>query len=119
MKSRSIREFTWNAELWPLVDSWASEHHFVLKTSENNRRIYSKGNRLIMAPTFLEISYKKGRVSLEIWVNADLFMIMSLLKGKKAETGIESGGLTAAIPRKQARDAINRLLEKLGQSPVL
>jgi hypothetical protein len=119
MKGRTVREFSSHADLWALVENWAAENGYNLKIKDRNRRIYSKGNRLIMAPAHLEIRKQNSRVTLEAWVSADMFLIMSLLKGKKPEAGIESGGMTATIPRKRARIAVNRLLEKLGQGPIL
>lgn len=118
MKGRTTREFSWKTELWPLVESWAAETGFVLKKQDGKRRIYRKGKRLLMAPIYLEISQERGKVMLETWVSADFYLLMSLLSGRKSESRIESGGLTAAVPRKRARDAVNRLLTRLGQAPI-
>ncbi|MBE0597881.1 MAG: hypothetical protein IH614_11475 [Desulfuromonadales bacterium] len=72
-----------------------------------------------MAPAFLEIRQEGGNVTLEAWVKADALLIVSFLAGQKPEMAIGAGGLTAAVPRRRARDAINPLLERLGQPPVV
>jgi len=118
MKGRTTREFTCKSALWPVIDNWAAESGFVLETKEAARRIYRKGNRLLMAPAYLEIRQKGSKVTLEAWISADAYLILSLLTGKKPESRIDSGGLTASVPRKRARDAVNRLLAKFGQELV-
>ena len=119
MKGRTIREFSCKSDLWPIVDRWAAETGFVLDRNEELRRDYHKGHWLLMAPTHLEIHQeRRGRVRLEAWVSADFYMFLSLFSGRKPESRIESGGLTAVIPRKRARAAVNQLLAKFSQSPI-
>jgi len=115
MKGRTTREFIYKTDLWPILDKWAAETGYVLETEEKSRRVYRRGNRLLMAPTFLEIRKERNKAILEAWVSADFYLFMTLLSGKKPESRIDSGGLTAAVPRKQARDAVNRLLVQLKQ----
>jgi hypothetical protein len=119
MKGRTVRNFTYHGDLWPLVDIWAAETGFRLLHGETSRRVYRKGKWLLMAPAFLEIRHEQGRVMIETWVKADLFLVLSILKGKEPETGIESGGLTASVPRKRAREAVNKLLKRLNQKPIV
>jgi hypothetical protein len=118
MKGRTVRNFTYHGDLWPLVDIWAAETGFRLLHGETSRRVYRKGKWLLMAPAFLEIRHEQGGVTIEAWVKADLFLVLSMLKGEKPETGIESGGLTASVPRKRARQAVNKLLMGLNQKPI-
>ncbi len=118
MKGRTVKEFPCPDDLWPQVEAWAAETGFTLDRQEKDRRVYHKGHWLVMAPAFVEIRREEARVILEAWVKADLYLIISLLSGKKSETGIEAGGLTALIPRRRAREAVNRLLARFGQQPV-
>jgi hypothetical protein len=119
MKGRSVREFAYQADLWPIIDAWAAETGFVPLEKEPTRRLYRKRNLFLMAPAFLEIRYEKGKVTLGAWVKADFFLILNLLSGDKPEARVESGGLTAAVPRRRARQAVNLLLERLGQKPIV
>jgi hypothetical protein len=115
---RTVRDFPYTGDVWPLIESWAAQTGFVELDKSSIRRLYRKGGGLLMAPAFLEIRHEGGRVALEAWVKADFFLILSVLAGQKPETAIESGGLTAALPRKRAREAINELLSRLGQQPI-
>jgi hypothetical protein len=116
---RSIREFSCSEDLWPTVESWAAQTGFTEREKTADRRLYRKGGGLLMAPAFVEIRREGRRVVLEAWVKADMFLILSFLAGQKPETAIESGGLTASVPRKRAREAVNQLLTRLGQKPIV
>ncbi len=119
MKRRTVCEFSYSGDLWSIVQRWAGQAGFIEREKEGSRRLYRKGGwGILMAPAFLEIRQTKGRVVLEAWVKADVFLILSFLTGQKPETAIESGGLTAAVPRKSAREAVNRLLVQLNQPPI-
>jgi len=118
MKKRTVREFSSPTDLWPQVEAWAAEAKFTLDSQEDQSRVYRRGHRLLMAPIWVAIKQEGKRVILEAWVAADLYLFLSLLSGKKPECGIESGGLTAVVPRRQAREAVNRLLVRFGQKPV-
>jgi hypothetical protein len=118
MKGRTAREFSSPQDLWPQVEAWAAENGFTLDSQEGTRRVYRKGHRLLMAPAWVEIRQEGKRAILESWVTADFYLFLSILTGKKPETGIESGGLTATVPRRRAREAFNKLLARFGQKPV-
>ena len=118
MKKRTVREFTYRGDLWQVVDDWAAESGFTLVEQEEASRVYSKGRWLVLAPTHLEIRQDGERVVLQTWLKANFYMTMSLFTGKPPEGGLESGGLTAWVQRKRAREAVNRLLVKLGQQTI-
>jgi hypothetical protein len=118
MNRRTVRDFSYTKDLWPIVDSWAAQTGFVEREKSPNRRLYRKGGSLVMAPAFLEIRREGRKVSLEAWVKADALLILSFLAGQKPEMAIESGALTAAFPRKRAREAVNQLLTRLGQKLI-
>jgi hypothetical protein len=118
MLGRTTREFPYKAELWPQVEAWAAAAGYTLAEQQPQRRRYRKGHQLLSAPAFLELTREGDRVTLQAWIKADMYLIMALLTGKPPEAGIESGGLTAWIPRQRARKAVNLLLEKLGVPPV-
>ena len=118
MNSRTVRTLPTPQNLWPQVDIWAAETGFRLDCQETTRRVYRKGLRLLMAPAWVEIRQDGEETILEAWVAADIFLFLSILSGKKPETGIESGGLTAMFPRRRARDSFNRLLIRFNQKPL-
>ncbi len=118
MQGRTIRAFTCPENFWPQVERWATETGFSLACQEDSRRIYRKGHRLLMAPVWVEIRQAGEQVTLEAWIKVDFYLILSLFSGRPPETGIASGGLTAALPRRRAREAVNRLLARFDQQPV-
>ncbi len=118
MKGRTVREFSSPKNLWSQVEAWAAETGFRLNHQDEARRVYRKGNPLLMSPLWVEIRQEGKRTTLEAWVTADFYLFLSLLSGKKPETAIESGGLTAVIPRRRAREAVNLLLARFGQKAV-
>ncbi len=119
MQRRSVREFPYNDDLWQIVERWAAHAGFIEREREPNRRLYRKEGRFFMPPTYLEVRQKEGEVTLEGWVKADMLLVLNFLTGQKPESALESGGLTASVPRKRARNAINPLLESLGQKPIV
>jgi len=114
MKGRTTREFTTPSDLWQTLELWAAETGFSLVEQDECRRRYRKGHQLLTAPAFLEVSLEGDRATLQTWIKADMYLVMALMTGKPPEAGIESGGLTAWIPRRRARKLVNPLLEKLG-----
>lgn len=118
MNKRTIVSFNQPRNFWAQVDSWATQTGFVLTDKKANQRRYRKGNRLLMAPILVDLRQEGKNAVLEAWVAADRFLILSVLAGKKPETGIESGGLTAMVPRRRAREAVNSLLCRFNQKPL-
>ena len=118
MRRRTVLEFPCPKDLWSQVEAWAAEAGFTLDHRDKDCRHYRKGYQLLIAPTFVEIRKEGKKVVLETWVKADFFLILSLLKGERPEMGIESGGMTASVPRWKARQAVNQLLARFGQDPV-
>lgn len=118
MKGRTVREFPCPGDLWGQVEIWAAETGFNLVCQEDRRRVYRKGHWLLMAPARVEIRQEGQQVILEAWVKADFFLFSNILSSKKPETGLEAGGLTAALPRQRARVAFNRLLARFDQQRV-
>jgi len=118
LSTRAIREFSYQSDLWPVVDRWAAENGFVLLQQEPSRRLYRRGRLLLLGPTMVEIAENQGTITLQAWIKAELFMLMEQLMAKTPEVTIESGGLTAWVPRIKARKVVNRLLAMLGQNPI-
>jgi len=118
MKGRSTREFDYSAEIWPVIEAWAAEQGYVLKKQDGATRHYQKSHWQLMAPACLRVTQQDDHVVLEAWVKADFYLLTSLLTGKQPEARLESGGLVATVPRRIAREAVNRLLATLGQELI-
>ena len=118
MNARTIRDFSISSDIWPSVDKWAAEASFRLKESTPTSRLYQRGYGLLTAPMMVGLTQQGGKVRLEAWIAANFLARLGALFLIPAEMGIESGGFKAVVPRNIARGAVNKLLERLGQSPI-
>ena len=71
-----------------------------------------------MAPQMLQMIYTGSSYRLEAWVRIPLYNRIILLGLMPAELAIDSGGFLGYLPRKQARQHVNLLLQALGQPPI-
>lgn|SRR5574341_1824651 len=118
MNTRTVRDFPASADVWPIVETWAKESNYSLKTQTGSTRLYQRGQGFLTAPMMLEISQGGGQVHLEAWISVSPFMRLFALFLIPAEMGIESGGLQLVIPRNMARGAVNKLLNQLQQPSI-
>lgn len=118
MSGRTNLSFDVNREIWPDVNQWAAENGFVKKEGEGSRVLFQKGKGFLVAPMMCDIRVEGSRVELECWVRANLFVRLMALFLIPSEMHIEPGGMKMAVPRKIARNAVNKLLEKLGQKQI-
>jgi hypothetical protein len=54
-------------------------------------------------------------IHMEVWVRVSFFVRLQSLFMLPAQMGVESGGMRGVVPRKMARNSVNKLLEQLGQ----
>jgi len=114
MTKRTQVSFQVNADIWPLVDGWASANGYTRRAPTGSERLYQKGTGMMVAPMMLSIRQDNNVFTLEAWVRCNLFMRLMSFFILPPEIGIESGGFKAVLPRKIARDAVNGLLHQLG-----
>ncbi len=120
MFSRTIMDFTVaNVEdTLKTIKEWAHQNNYHLKKSSYSWQLFQKGTGFLVAPMMLEISYNGLTFHLEAWVRATLLARLGALFLIPAEIGIESEGFKMAIPKKIAREAVNKLLDQLGQPSI-
>jgi hypothetical protein len=118
MAARTVRDFGAPGDIWPMVDGWAQEAGFKLRETNGPTRVYQKGTGLLVAPTMLTVTQQGPNVHLETWLKISFFTRLFALFMLPAELGLESGGFKAALPRSMARNAVNPLLERIGQPPI-
>jgi hypothetical protein len=118
MDQRTRLCFVQNGNIWPQVEPWAASNGFNLKSSSGTERLYQKGTGFLVAPMMLSIGQTDGKIVLEAWVRCNLFIRLSSLFILPPEMGIQSGGFKAVLPRSIARNAVNVLLQQLGQPPI-
>ena len=115
---RAIRTFPASADLWEKTDQWANLTGFKQIGREGDYAVYSKGAGFFTAPRKLSMAVKDGTATLEAWVASGLFVRILALFILPAEITIESGGMTAVLPRKQGRTDVNKLMQLLGQPEI-
>jgi hypothetical protein len=115
MIKRTNISFQLSADVWPSIERWASANGFNRKVSAGPERLYQKGVGFLVAPMMLSVQQANGQVALEAWIRCNLFVRIFSFFILPAEMGIESGGVRGVLPRKIARNAVNRLLQDLGQ----
>ncbi len=115
---RTTLEFEYDESLWGVVDTWAAENGYRQVGGTDDHRRLQKGRGFLVAPMMCEIRQQGHQVTLVAWIRVNLLIRLFGLFLIPSEMGIASGGFKLAAPRKIARNAINRLLEQLGQDPV-
>lgn len=115
---RAIIEFSPDGDPWPAILDWAQQTKYRPIQRADGSAHFQKGIGFWVAPQNLFVSVGPQSVRLEAWISANLFVRAMSLCILPGEITIESGGFTAALPRKMARKDVNRLLETLGQPPL-
>ena len=107
---RTVREFETSEDVVGVLDSWAKQAGYGLVEHDETSRTYKRGKGFWVASQKLKISWNGNECTLEAWVSPPFF-------GKGIS--IESGGVTAVIPRDRARQQVSALLQMFGQPPIL
>jgi hypothetical protein len=119
--SRTTLRFQVAGDPWGTIDQWASQNGYRLVPQPGDQqrfRLYQKGSGFWVAPMMLHCQLDGDAMTLQGWVRMTLFVRIMAFFILPAEMGIQSGGFRAALPRKMARDAVNKLLSALGQPPI-
>ncbi len=115
MSKRTMLQFHYDGDIWSIVEKWASENGYREKESIGTDRTYQKGYGFLVAPMMLRVQKDDLEITLEAWIRVNIFVRMMLLFIAPSEMGIESGGLALFAPRKIARSAVNKLINRLDQ----
>jgi hypothetical protein len=100
------------------VEGWGRENSFNLKETSPTNRLYQKGIGFLVAPMMLQASCNGEQCTLDAWVRVNVLVRLMALFIISSEMSIESGGFRLVAPRSIARNAINKLLVKLGQPQI-
>lgn len=121
MSDRTIRTFTYDDDVFEVVDRWAHTEGYGLVEANGTHRLYQKSrgfHQLILPPMKLEVRQNGSEIGLEAWVRSRTLWQLYGLFLSPAEIGLESGGIQMWVPRRVARNAVNQLLKELGQPPI-
>lgn len=119
MAARTVRDFQVGFDVVPLIDAWAQANHYGFRgVSPDGTRNYQRGNGILTGAMPLTVRQTGGGVHLEAWIHSTLVARIGALFLIPADMGIESGGMKGVLPRKIARESVNKLLSQLGQPPI-
>ena len=119
MSKRTIIRIHNKENVWPIVETWARQNNFRPISVAGPERIYQKGFGVIVAPMMLKVRNENQETILEAWIRVNTFVRLTTLFIPPSEMGIESDdSIVSLIPRKLARDAVNKLLDQLGVERV-
>ena len=119
MNSRTVRDFELPGDVTAFADAWARDNNFDLKAVDpDGTRRYQRGHGLMVHAQHLTLRQAGPSVHLEVWTHATLLDRIASLGMLPANMAVESGGFKGVIPRKVAREAVNKLLTQLGQAPI-
>jgi hypothetical protein len=116
VSGRTIREFQYTAEVWDIVENWASRMEYSLTAEDKSSRIYVKklkaGDCAMLQLTWTGKGYR-----IEAWRQPSLFDRVMSLGFLPSETCIDPGGYTgwySWLQRTASRKDVNILLGWLG-----
>lgn len=120
MNHRTIRNFEVPPDFPSILGRWASEEGFVLLRHEGGTTVFRKQvlGGFWLPPMIVQIESVGTGVRLSAWVDGRSWRQLWGLFLTPREMALEKGGMRGSAPRKVAREAVNRLLEQVGQSPI-
>lgn len=118
IKGRTVRDFQANADVWGMLDSWALQYGFDLVEQDQVSRTYQRGTGFWMSAPMVKVSWNGSFYRLEAWVYTILINRIFTFGIFPEECVVESGGFMNMIPRANAREKVNALLQILGQPPI-
>jgi hypothetical protein len=118
MEPEAVVRFEHAGDILPAVQGWAAQEGFRYTGVVDGYATFQKGTGLLVAPMMFAFRQDGARVEARAWVRVNLFARLMSLFMLPASMTVESGGFRGALPRKIGRNAVNRLLERLGQRPI-
>lgn len=119
VKGRTVREFQSDADVWGVANGRAAQAGYDLVEQDEASRTYKRGKGFWVAPQKLKMTFTGHGYRMEAWVWLPMLNRIVTLFLMPEELRIESGGVSAFIPRNKAREQVNGLLQALGQPPIL
>jgi hypothetical protein len=119
MNSKAVRDFNMSGDVAAFADGWASSNNFDLKgVDPDGTRRYQRGHGLMVHAQHATVRQSGTQVHLEAWTHATMVDRIFSFGMMPANMTVESGGMRGWLPRKLAREAVNKFLEQLSQPPI-
>lgn len=117
MKPRTVCNFRYDGDIWPLVGSWAKDTHLVQEESTTFRRVYRR-ETLYACPIRFDIVQERSQVTVQAWVKRAKWTSPTWSPLVPQQMELASRGMIAAVPRLLGRRVLNQLLAAVHQPPV-
>jgi hypothetical protein len=119
--SPSVRAFDSTEDVFPVAAAWAQTNGVAIANESDGDRRYvsylgAKPNTVCVF--ILSVAQHDGLVRIECGLANGLMPRLASLGSTPAIMPLESGGLTAVLPRRKARLLANDLLGRLGVEPI-
>ena len=137
MSRSTIRDFTSETGIGPVVESWASSYGFGLVATDPdgtrtyvNDRVVAYGANPVAAELaqamanrmktlrVVRINQVGYQVHIETWLRFSRGLRVMTLFTVPAQMGIEGGGFKQRLERSDTRKLVNPLLVQMGQPPI-
>lgn len=115
---RITRRYRSESAPWDVLRAWAESEGFKLKHSDDVRQLYKRGIGVGVAPMYAQIIYTAPWAHIQVWVGVNLLVRPGVLFLAPSEMEPTSGGWRLSRSRRLAREAVNRLFERLGVDPI-
>ena len=118
-RARTILDFSYEGEIQPIINKWADENGFHVREIDNGIIECQRGGGVVMCPILLQIKQSEHKIHLETWLMVDILTQFISLFSAPAQSPIDSS--VNGLPRERdvARHFVNKLLDKLGQPPII
>lgn len=118
MKRETQLSFDHDGDIAGVVKEWASHEGYRDRGVVDGYATYKKGMGILVAPMYFAYRQSGKRVEAKAWIYANFIARLGSLFILPKYMHVESGGFRGVVPRKMARAAVNRLLERIGQKPI-
>ncbi len=116
--SRTILDFSFHGDLYPILEKWAAENSFATREGENGAIECQRGGGMMMCPVLLQVKQSGRSVHLETWLQVDLLTEFITLFNAPAQSAIDSSTKLLWREKDLARLYVNKLLKELDQPPI-
>jgi hypothetical protein len=117
--SRTILDFSFDEDVYPILKKWASENSFVIRSEIKGTIECQRAGGVMMSPVMVQIKQSGKNVHLETWLQVDLLTEFITLFNAPAQSAIDSNTPSLWREREIARLYVNKLLKEFGQPPII
>ena len=116
--SRTILNFIFSGESKPIIEKWADENFFNVRSGDDGGIECQRGGGVMMCPIMVRLTQTGESVHLETWLEVDLLTQLTTLFMAPTQSTIDSSSTRLWREKEIARISVNKLLHEFGQPPI-